>query len=159
MLPFRLQYSTLRTRPQQCLYIWNEYIGAFWPCFQTKANESPNVVAYHARHVLFTQAQYDLLYGLFRTGFLVFSIILFAKGLDSWICTLVRLSIWRGTSYSLINLKVLPSILIFRIGILVFFLIGNKELYIITASSRKGKISISVRPKGLSAGLIYSMFS
>ena len=42
-------YSTVRTRPHRCLFIWNEYICAFWPCFQTKAIESPNVVAYHAR--------------------------------------------------------------------------------------------------------------
>ena len=32
-------------------------------------------------------------------------------------------------SYSLISLKVLLSILIFRIGILVFFLIGNRVVY------------------------------
>ena len=36
-------------------------------------------------------------------------------------------------SYSLISLKVLLSILIFRFGILVFSLIGNKQWYIITA--------------------------
>ena len=45
-------YPTLRTCPHQCLFIWNEYICAFWPCFQTKAIKSPNVVAYHARHVV-----------------------------------------------------------------------------------------------------------
>ena len=63
-------YPTLRTRPHQCLFIWNKYICALWPCFQTKAIKSPNVVAYHARHVvrektripmvLLTQAQYEV---------------------------------------------------------------------------------------------------
>ena len=45
-------YPTLRTCPHRCLFIWNEYICAFWPCFQTKAIKSPNVVAYHTRHVV-----------------------------------------------------------------------------------------------------------
>ena len=58
-----------------------------------------------------------------------------------------------------LSLRVLLSILIFRIGILVFFLIGNKELYIIAASLENGKMSVRVPPTGLSAGLIYSMFS
>ena len=61
---------------------------------------------------------------LFSTWFLVFLVILLVKGLDSSVWTLVRLSIWWSMSYSLI------STLIFRTdGILVFFLIGNKELY------------------------------
>ena len=40
-------YPTLRTRPHQCLFIWNEYFCAFWPRFQTRAIERRNVVAYH----------------------------------------------------------------------------------------------------------------